>query len=78
MGGDWAEKNELAALNNVKLRLIAQQYGHEFVDLFTPLFDLETGMLKAEYTTDGAHLTHAGYEVVTATVTPVLMRLLSE
>ena len=78
MGGDWAYKNEIAALNNVKLRLIAQEYGHEFVDLFTPLFDLEAGMLRAEYATDGVHLSHAGYEVVTAAVTPVLEKLLSE
>ena len=78
MSGDWAHKNEIAALNNVKLRLIAQQYGHEFVDVFTPLFDLQTGMLKAEYTTDGAHLTHAGYDVVTAAITPVLEKIFSE
>ena len=78
MSGDWAHKNETAALNNVKLRLIAQQYGHEFVDVFTPLFDLQTGMLKAEYTTDGAHLTHAGYDVVTAAITPVLEKIFSE
>lgn len=78
MSGDWAHKNETAAFNNAKLQLIAQQYGHEFVDLFTPLFDLKTGMLKSEYTVDGAHLTHAGYEVVTAAVTPVLERLLCE
>ena len=78
MSGDWAHKNQIAALNNIKLKLIAQQYGHEFVDLFTPLFDLQTGMLKAQYTVDGAHLTHAGYQVVTAAVTPVLEKLLAE
>lgn len=78
MSGDWSHKNERAAYSNVKIKLLAQKYGYEFVDLFTPLLDLETGMLKAEYTFDGGHLTHAGYEVVTAAVTPTLERLLSE
>lgn len=77
MSRDWAHKNEIAALNNVKIKLLAQQYGYTFVDLFTPLFDLPSGMLKAEYTTDGVHLTLAGYEVVTAAVTPVLEGILS-
>jgi len=76
MSGDWGHKNEMAALNNVKIRLLAKKYGYEYVDLFTPLFDLEAGELKAEYTYDGGHLTLAGYEVVTATVTPVLETLL--
>ena len=78
MSGDWARKNELAALNNVKIQLLAQKYGYEFVDLFTPLFDLQTGMLHDAYTSDGAHLTREGYAVVTAAVTPVLEKLLAE
>ena len=78
MSGDWAHKNELAAYSNVKIKLLAQKYGYEFVDLFSPLLDLKTGMLKEEYTYDGGHLTHAGYEVVTAAVTPVLEKLLAE
>ena len=78
MSGDWAHKNEIAALNNVKIQLLAQKYGYEFIDLFTPLLDLETGMLRDAYTVDGAHLTRDGYAVVTAAVTPVLEKLLTE
>ena len=76
MSGDWAHKNELATYSNVKIKLLAQKYGYEFVDLFSPLIDLETGMLKEEYSYDGGHLTLAGYEVITAAVTPVLEKLL--
>lgn len=78
MSGDWGHKNQLAAYNNVKIRLLAEKYGYPYVDLFTPLFDLETGQLKAEYTTDGAHLTEAGYGVLTQAITPVLDQLLAQ
>ena len=78
MGKDWAHKNELACYNNVKIELLAKKYGYSFVDLFTPLFDLQTGEINAAYTTDGAHFTAAGYEVVTAAVKPVLEDLLGK
>jgi len=38
--------------------------------------NLETGEIYAEYTTDGGHLTSAGYEVLTNTITPTLEQLL--
>ncbi len=77
MGGDWKKKNEIASYNNVKIKLLAEKYGYEFVDLYTPLFDLETGEIKAEYTTDGAHQTSLGYEVFTENIKPVIERLLN-
>ena len=58
------------------IRLLAEKYGYEFVDLYSPLFNLETGEIYAEYTTDGGHLTPMGYEVVTNAVAPTLKRLL--
>lgn len=76
MGGKWGKNNQKAAYNNVKIKLLAEKYGYEFVDLYTPLFNLETGEIYAEYTSDGGHLTPAGYEVLTNTVTPVLEKLL--
>ena len=78
MGREWARKNEIAAYNNVKIKLLAEKYGYRYVDLFTPLFDLDANELKPEYTVDGAHLTHEGYEVVTAQVTPVLEEILGK
>ena len=76
MGGEWGKKNQKAAYNNVKIKLLAEKYGYEFVDLYSPLLNLETGEIYAEYTTDGGHLTCLGYEVLTNAISPTLKRLL--
>lgn len=76
MGGSWGKGNHRAAYNNVKIRMLAEKYGFCFVDLYSPLMNLETGEIYPEYTVDGGHLTEKGYEVVTAQVTPVLEELL--
>jgi lysophospholipase L1-like esterase len=75
MSQDWGKHNHIAAYNNVKIQKLAQQYGFAFVDLYSPLMDLSTGELCAQYTTDGAHLTDRGYQVLTAQITPVLETL---
>lgn len=78
MGGSWGHKNEIAAYNNVVIRKVAEKYGLTFVDLYYPLFDMEAGEIRAEYTSDGAHLTPLGYEVLTAAITPAIDKLLGE
>ena len=70
MSGDWGKNNQLAAYNNVSLKLLCEKYSYAFVDLYSALFDIKTGGIRAEYTTDGGHLTDAGYEVFTNTVRP--------
>ena len=72
MGKDLAEKNKTAAYNNAHIKRLAEQYGYSFVDLYTPMLDLETGELMAGYTTDGAHLTPLGYEALTSLITPAI------
>lgn len=72
MGRDWAHKNSLAAYNNVKIRLLAEQCGFAFVDVFSPLLDMQTNEIRAEYTTDGAHLTPLGYKVLRDAITPAI------
>jgi lysophospholipase L1-like esterase len=72
MGRDWAHKNQIAAYNNVTIEKLAVRYGCAFVDLYTPLLDVDSGELYAAYTVDGVHLTPAGYEVLTAAITPTL------
>lgn len=72
MGQDWGKGNELAAYNNVKIKKLAEKYGFAFVDLYSPLMNLQTGEIHPEYTTDGGHLTEKGYEVLTEQITPVL------
>ena len=79
MGGKhWGRKNQLAAYNNVSIKLLAQKYDYTYVDLYSALFNLSTGEIYESYTTDGGHLTPLGYSVVTAQITPVLKELLSE
>ena len=79
MGGEhWGSKNQLAAYNNVTIKLLAQQYGFTFVDLYTPLYDVSRREVYEGYTSDGGHLTHEGYTVVTAQITPVLEELLGK
>ena len=76
MSGEWGKNNQKAAYNNVKIKLLSEKDGYEFVDLYSPLLNLETGEIYAEYTTDGGHLTAAGYQVLTNTITPALEQLL--
>ena len=76
--GDYASRNGQIAINNVKIKSLAEKYDYTYVDVFTPLFDFERNELRAEYTTDGIHFTPLGYEVITAEVKPVLEELLSE
>ena len=79
MGKEWgAEKNEIAALNNVKIKILAEKYGFDFVDLFTPLYDIEIGEIHSEYTVDGAHQTDEGYKVFTETIKPAVEKALLE
>lgn len=79
MGGEnWGSKNQLAAYNNVSVKLLAEKYGCEFVDLFTPLYDVSIGEVYEGYTVDGGHFTDLGYTVVTAQITPVLEKLLGK
>lgn len=78
MGRDWARKNDAAVKNNLVLEQIAARNGCAFVDLFTPLYDAQTGEIRAEYTVDGAHLTDAGYTVVSGLLRPLIDSMLAE
>ncbi len=72
----YTQRNKTLTYNNVKIKLLAQKYGYEFVDIYTPLFDIEKGEMKADYTPDGAHFTSLGYEIVTSKIKPVVDKLL--
>ena len=77
MSGEWGKKNQLAAYNNVTIKMLAEKYSFEYVDLYSALFHLEKGEIYAEYTTDGGHLTSLGYEVLTEKITPAIEKQLS-
>lgn len=76
MGDEWGRKNQLASYNNVSIKLLAKKHGCYFVDLFSPLYDVQRGEVYEGYTVDGGHFTPKGYEVVTAEITPVLQEIL--
>ena len=79
MGGEhWGRKNQQAAYNNVSIKLLAEKYDFTFVDLYTPMYDVSIGEVYEGYTSDGGHLTHEGYTVMTAQITPVLQELLGK
>ena len=77
MSREWGKNNQLAAYNNVKIKKLAEKYSFEFVDLYSPLLNLETGEIFDEYTTDGGHLTSLGYEVLTEQITPAVQTQLA-
>ena len=72
MSGEWGRKNQLAAYNNVKIKMLAEKYSFGYVDLYSALLNLETGEIFDEYTTDGGHLTPLGYSVITENITPAI------
>lgn len=78
MGGEWGKNNQLAAFNNVKIKAYAEKHGCPFVDLYTPLLNMETNEIFEHYTTDGGHLTAEGYEVLTSAIKPVVTEILSK
>ena len=78
MGGTWGKNNNLAAFNNVKIRALAEKYDFGFVDVYTPLLNFETNEIYEEYTTDGGHLTHEGYLVLTGEIKSVINKVMTE
>ena len=78
MGEQWAAKNPQAAYSNVKIRLLAEKYGFDYVDVFSRLLDEETDTIRKECTVEGLHLTDKGYEVLSGAITPVIEKALAE
>ena len=76
MSGEWGKKNQLAAYNNVQIKMYSEIYGYEYVDLYSALLNLQTGEIYDEYTTDGGHLTEKGYEILTAQIKPAIQKQL--
>lgn len=78
MGNDYAKKNPTATYNNARIKALALKYGYTFIDIFTPLFDVETNEIYKSFTVEGLHFTAQGYETITRTVTPVITELLND
>lgn len=68
-GGSWDRQNELLSTSNTRIRQLNQQLqaiattaGIKYLDLH-PIFADSQGNLRSELTTDGLHLSRAGYQV---------------
>ncbi len=75
-GSNQDKQNEKFVCNNARIKLLAEKYGYEYVDLYSPMLDPETGEMNEKYTIDGVHFTLSGYDVYTAQLKPVIDRLL--
>lgn len=60
--GAHAKQNAPVVEFNARLRKLAAEFGCTFLDLHSLMRD-DNGQLKAEFTTDGLHLTEPAYEV---------------
>ena len=76
MGGDFKEKNYIAAYNNIKIKELAEKYGHSYVDVFSPLLNQQTDEIYSQYTIDGVHFSDKGYEVVTKAINEEIKKIL--
>lgn len=76
LGNRWAKHNDTCILYNQKIKLLANKYGCTFVDLYTPLCNVETGEIYEKYTQEGVHLTHEGYLVVSSVIKGYLYDIL--
>ena len=78
MRGDHQGKNAIAALNNVKIKALADKYGYRFVDIFSTLYDIEEGALYKKYAFDDVHLNADGYAAVTPLINAAIAEALAE
>lgn len=76
--GMWKEWNQKIVKGNVKVRELADKYDLTCVDYFTPLYDTVNCEFDKRYTDDDLHPNHAGYEVITEVLSPIVYNLLGK
>ena len=69
-------RNNRIIKSNDKIKALADKYNYTYVDLYSVLKDSNKNKLNDEYTEDGLHFNSKGYEVITATMMPILKKLL--
>ena len=77
MGKSLQAKNSIAKENNVKIEELANIYNYYYVNVYDALLNKDTNAIYDEYTTDGAHLTHDGYLVLTSLINNKLKEILN-
>lgn len=76
LGANFADRNDTVKSNNLEIQFVAARNDCTYVDIHSVLLNPETGQMYDEYTTEGLHFSAKGYEVITATLRPVLDSLL--
>ena len=66
-----AGNNATICETNEKIKVLADSYGCEYVDLYPSLTD-ENGLLDGKYSSDGLHLNRKGYAVWTGVMKELL------
>ncbi len=62
----WQDNQNVIKLN-LKLKALAQEFGYQYIDIFSHLLNSQ-GQLDAKYTTDGLHLNGQAYLVWKAAI----------
>lgn len=78
LGEKYQSKNNLVKENNKKIETYASKYGYEYVNVFDDLYSKEIDAIYPEYTVDGAHLTDAGYQILTGKIKEKLSSILNK
>ena len=69
--GEYAKLNPRIGELNGRIKALAGEFGHPFIDL-RPLVVDEQGELKAEFTRDGLHLAPAAYDLWADRIRPLV------
>ena len=78
LGEKYQSKNNLVKENNKIIETYASKYGYEYVNVFDDLYSKEIDAIYPEYTVDGAHLTDAGYQILTGKIKEKLSSILNK
>lgn len=78
LGEKYQTKNNLVKENNKKIETYAIKFGYEYVNVFDDLYSEEIDAIYPEYTIDGAHLTDAGYQILTGKIKEKLNSILNK
>lgn len=74
----WIQAERNRKVQEYRDAKMAQYRQENDVDLYSPLYDVSISEVSDGYTSDGIHLTHEGYTVITNEITPVLQLLLGK
>ena len=72
LGIKMKDANPTIEAQNKRLLELTKKYDIPYVDIYSALYNNETGAMFDEYTTDMVHFTDQGYKVISSIVLPVI------